>query len=97
MTTASVAARLDAKKGPEVAKAAIANLAFVKGLSKLRRAEILEEMKNATGRYKQSMASNLSAILRSLISDNVIIEAEREVYALTPNGETELRSALEIG
>jgi hypothetical protein len=97
MTTASIAAKLDAKKGPEVAKAAIANLAFVKGQSKFRRAEIFEEMKNATGRYKQSMASNLSAILRSLVSDNVIIEAEKEVYTLTPSAEGNLKSALTVG
>jgi molybdopterin-binding protein len=94
MSTKTIAMKLGAKKGADIARAAVAHLALVKGKETFTRAEIHEEMKAATGIYKASMFSNLSSILTSLISDNTLIDTGSEVYALTPEGDKALRSGI---
>ncbi|HKW54975.1 MAG TPA: hypothetical protein VJO12_14880 [Stellaceae bacterium] len=96
MTTKSIATKMSAKKGPEVAKAAVAKLGILQGKPTFSRSEILEEMRTATGIFRPSMNGNMTPILNSLAQDDVIIESSPEVYALTPNGETQLRQQLAI-
>ena len=64
-------------------------------MSKYRRAEVLAEMKGAIGIYKPTMSKNLSKYLHTLLNDGKVVEAETEVYALTPGSESALRHQLE--
>ena len=52
MTTNSIAARLNVKKGPDLVLAACAHLSFVKGADTFERKNILAEMKTASNYYK---------------------------------------------
>lgn len=63
----SVATKLKAKTGPEVAVAAAAALQIFDQKQSFTRIELLETMKKATMHYKDSMSGNLSNILSTLV------------------------------
>lgn len=96
MTVKTIATKLNASSGSDLALAAMCSLHFGKSMPKYKRGEVLTEMKAATGIYKPSMSKNLSHHLRSLLNDGKIVEAEPEVYALTPATETPLRQQLAV-
>ena len=78
----SIATKIDAKTGPEVALAAAAYLQFMEQKETFTRAELLTAMKKATKFYKQTMSSNLTNLIESLLNGkfNQIGEG---VYSLT--------------
>lgn len=63
----SVAQKLKAKSGPEVAVAAAATLQICEGKDTFSRTELLETMKKATMHYRTSMSGNLTKILGTLV------------------------------
>lgn len=62
----TVAKKLSAKTGPDLAEAAAATIQLYEGKSSFSRNELLETMRKATMHYKDSMAGNLSKILAQL-------------------------------
>ena len=56
MTTNTIAAKLDVKTGTDLALAACAHLALVKGADTFTRANILGEMKLASNYYKKRLS-----------------------------------------
>ncbi len=97
LTTKSIATKLSAKSGSEVAEAAVAHLAIIKGMSTFKRSEINDAMKSAAGIYKANMTSNLSKIIQTLLSQNTLVETGTDTYAMTPEAETKLKGQLSIG
>ena len=96
LTTRNIAVKLDAKTGPDLARAAIAQLWFVQQNHKMKRGEIHDQMKTADGVYKPNMAGNLTKTINGLVADGIIIECETEVYALPPGSEETLRQSIGV-
>ena len=67
----SIAEKLGAKSGSQLAVAAGASLQLVKGQDTFTRAELLAEMKVATKYYKQTMLSNLTSTINTLLSSKM--------------------------
>jgi hypothetical protein len=97
LTTKSIATKLGAKSGSEVAESAVAHLAIIREMSTFKRADINDAMKSAAGIYKVNMTSNLSKIIQTLLSQDTLVETGADTYALTPSAETRLRTSLGLG
>lgn len=82
VTTNTIAQMIAAKTGSDLALAAIARINIVKGKSTALRAEILDEMKQASTYYKDTYAGNLSAYLDTLVKSKRINLVARATYAL---------------
>ncbi|MGV3555236.1 MAG: hypothetical protein ACO1OD_08265 [Croceibacterium sp.] len=78
----SIAKKLNAKSGPEVALAAAASLQVFDGKETFTRGELLETMKKATMHYKDSMSGNLTPTLKSLVGSK-LNQVSDGVYSLT--------------
>jgi len=78
----SVAQRLKAKTGPEVAVAAAATLQICEGKRTFSRTELLEMMKKASLHYSATMSSNLTKILGTLVGSK-FNQISDGVYSLT--------------
>jgi hypothetical protein len=94
MTTNTIAAKMNAKKGTELILAACGHLALVKGASTYTRSNILAEMKLATNFYKQTMTKNLSSSLKTLVKQNKLLETATDTYALDASAKTAIESTL---
>jgi len=94
ITTKTIATKLSASSGSDVAKAAATRLGIISGRTSFSRADILAEMKNATGFYKKTMTNNLTNSLKSLLEDGTLNEIGTDIYTLTPRAEATLRSTL---
>lgn len=94
MTTNTIAAKLNAKKGGDLILAACAHLALVKGADTYTRSNILAEMKLATNYYKTTMNKNLSASLKTLVKQGKLLETSTDTYALHANTKATLESTL---
>jgi hypothetical protein len=97
LTTKSIATKLSAKSGSDVAEAAVAHLAIIKGMATFKRSDINDAMKSAAGIYKSTMTSNLSAIIQTLLNQDTLVETGTDTYALTPAAESKLKERLGIG
>jgi len=82
LTTNTIAQIINAKTGSDLALAAIARVNIVKGQPTAPRAEILDEMKQASTYYKDTYAGNLSAYLETLVKSKKINLVARATYAL---------------
>lgn len=78
----SVAQKLKAKSGSEVALAAAATLQIMEGKQTFSRNELLDAMKKATMHYNTNMSSNLTKILGSLVGSK-FNQVSDGVYSLT--------------
>lgn len=81
-TTNSIAAKLGAKTGTELAMAAAARLVLGMGQEQFTRKQLLQEMQNGTQYYKSSYGSNLSKTIKTLVGDHKFIERAKDTYAL---------------
>jgi hypothetical protein len=93
-TTGTLAARLNAKTGPELALAAAAHLTLVRDQHTFRRRDILTEMQSAPSYYNKNYSSNFSHILGSLVKEGKLVETAKETYALSASEKTSLKSRL---
>ena len=84
-STTTIASRMNASTGPELAIAASARLTLVDQREIFSRADILAAMKDAAGHYKTTMGSNLTATLKSLVRSRRLNETAAGTYALTAN------------
>jgi hypothetical protein len=89
----SVAQKLKAKSGPEVALAAAATLQIMDGKQTFTRPELLDVMKKATMHYKDSMSGNLTKILSTLVGSK-FNQVSDGVYSLTSDAYQELAAQL---
>jgi hypothetical protein len=78
----SVAQKLKAKSGSEVAAAAAATLQICEGKQTFTRTELLDTMKKATMHYNANMAGNLTKILGTLVGSK-FNQISDGVYSLT--------------
>ena len=72
LRTNTIAAKLGAKTGADLALAACAHLCLVKGVDSFERKHILGEMKLANNFYKRTYSANLSKYLKTLVNDSKI-------------------------
>lgn len=93
-TTASIAARLQAKSGPDLIMAAVARITYALGQDVCSRQMIGQEMKSASSYYKRTYMNNLSKYLDVLVKDNKLNEPSSGNYALTANARSELEPRL---
>lgn len=93
-TTNSIAAKLGAKTGSELAVAAAAKLVLGAGFEQFSRKQLLQEMQNATQYYKSSYGSNLSKTIKTLVGDHRFIERAKDTYALKADLVSTLESQL---
>ena len=93
-STNTIAAHLKASTGPDLAIAAAAHLALVKRKDKFTRKEINDEMKEATTYYKDSMSSNLSKSLNTLVKDKWLNQVAKGSYALSAHEKKSLEAKL---
>jgi hypothetical protein len=82
LTTNTIAAKLGAKTGADLALATCAHLCLVKGVDSFERKHILGEMKLASNFYKGTYSKNLSRYLKTLVNDSKILETAQDKYAL---------------
>lgn len=82
-TTASAAAKLQARSATELFKAALLKLQKSDGIEPATRTQIHDEMKLAPRVYKPSMRSNLSQTIDSLMGQNEINEPSIGKYTLS--------------
>jgi hypothetical protein len=93
-TVAAVAARLDVKTGPDLVMAAAAQLTFVAGHDTFSRKVLLKAMRSATSYYQQSYRSNLSKILKTLLTGRRLTEPSSGMFALTAHERKQLEAKL---
>lgn len=94
LSTKSIAARMDAKTGPELAICAMAHLELVKNLDSYERQSILNEMKTATGYYKSSMSGNNVKNVDSLVKAKRVTEAGSGKYCLSASERKKVEAAI---
>src|SRR5688572_8721918 len=94
LTTNTIAAKLGAKTGSDLALAACAHLSLVKGVDSFQRKHILAEMKLATNFYKNTFGKNLSGCLKTLVNRSKILETTENTYALENKEKTRLEQPL---
>lgn len=90
----SVAAKLMAESGRDLAMAAMAKLYFSDSIERVSRKQILSEMQAVPSRYKKSMSSNLSTILERMVKDNKLNGLTNSTYSLPESQIEELRVKL---
>ena len=90
----SIAAKFDGSSGAGLTTAAAVYLRFVKGKSKFSRNELLEAMKEANGYYSTNHSSNLSKTLKTLISNQTLIQGADNLYSVHASKEAQLNGTL---
>lgn len=93
-TTATIAAKLGVRSGPDLIIAAAAKLTLVEGKGLFNRREILAAMKEATGIYKKTYLDNLIGYLSRVVQQQKLVEVSADNYALDQNLKTELGAKL---
>lgn len=83
LSTETIAARLGAASGSDLAIAAAAHLVLVDQQSKFTRKELLDEMQTATSYYKKTFSDNFSSYLKTLVTKGRINGLSKGSYALT--------------
>jgi len=89
----SIAAKLAAKSGADLARSAAAYLQLAEGKDSFSRQELLEAMKKAPLYYKTDMRKNLSRIIASLIPDK-LNQIGENAFSLTAKEHAALETAL---
>ena len=89
-TTAAAAAKLQARSGAELFKAALLKLQASDRVEPAARGRILDEMKLAPRAYKPSMSKNLSNIINGLLDQGEINEPSSGQFVLSHNAYDDL-------
>ncbi len=93
MSTTTIAGKINARSGSELAFAAGLRLGIVLTQATFTRKAILKEMQSATGFYKASYGANLSKSLVTLVNDK-FNQQSKGVYALVPSVKKEFQKKL---
>jgi hypothetical protein len=94
LSTSTIARKLRASSGTDLTQAAAAYLAISASKEKFSREEILSEMKTASGIYKASFASNLTAQITRLLNDQILHQVSEGVYSLADKARKEIEEKL---
>lgn len=94
LSTRSIAARMNAENGPELAICAMAHLELVKGLESYERKSILDEMKSATGYYNNNMSRNNAANIASLLKNKRVTEVGSGKFCLSATERKKVEAAI---
>lgn len=78
LTTGSIAAKLGAKSGSDLLKAAAAHLALDKKTEPFTRQQLLSEMQSATSYYKKSYSPNLTKYIKTALQKGRFLVGDRE-------------------
>jgi hypothetical protein len=93
LSVINIAGKLNCKSGPDLIIAAAAYLHFIDKKLTFSRDEITQTMKKATGYFKNSFISNLTANLTSLEKANVLTQSSSD-YSLHIDKVNELNALL---
>ena len=94
LSTTSIAAKLKVDSGPDLVLAAAARLGIGMMKATFTRKELLEEMRSATGYFKDTFRKNLTNSLVSLTKDEKLNKQTDNSYALSPSTKDELHKKL---
>ena len=94
LAVSTIATRLSAKSGPDLASAAAAHLTLVQGRERFSRQDLLENMKAHSGMYKTSIGKNLTSTIQSLIRNGRLNEVAQGSYSLTAAEKERVESSL---
>lgn len=92
----TIAGKLNAQSGRDLALAAAAFLTFVNGKESFTRQELLKSMQQATAYYKQTMGSNLSKTITRMIKGDDLLESAKGMYSLAALRKGQLNHELGI-
>ena len=95
LTTTSIASILNVNSQPELTIAAAARLGIVLGKENYTRRDLLDEMKQASGFYKNSFSRNLTPTISRLLKNEELLEVDTETYALPAARLKELKATLD--
>lgn len=95
MTTKSVASKLGADSGTTLLYAAAAALSLMQDREQFSRQNLHDEMKTATGFYKQTYGSNLSNYIDTLTKQGTLIEVAKDVFTVKSSELDIMRTKLE--
>jgi hypothetical protein len=93
-TTASAAAKLQARSATELFKAALLKLQMSNGVEPASRAQIHDEMKLAPRTYKPSMLGNLSKTIANLMDQGEVNEPSTGNFVLSDSSYEQLAQRL---
>jgi hypothetical protein len=93
-TTGTIAAKLKASSGSDLALAASAKMMLGDSFPSFTRDQLLREMKTATSYYRKSYSNNLTKILNQLVKSGKLVETASNTYALGANTKNELEAQL---
>lgn len=94
LSTSTIASKLGAKSGSDLAYAAAAHLRLAKGIETFSRSDILDEMQVATAFYKGSFGSNLTAYLDTLTKAGRLNSIGNQTYSMPEAELTDLGKKL---
>jgi hypothetical protein len=94
MTITSISAKLKVESGSDLLLAACVSLTR-SGRQSFSRKDLTQEMRQASGYFKESYVSNLTKSFQTLVGSGKLLEVSKEVYALSANAlqEAEVRLA----
>jgi len=93
-TTATFAAHLGCKTGPDLVLAAGARLTFVLNKETFDKKELLREMQSASSYYRKTYGSNLGAYVGRLVKKQKLVERAKGTYALHAGTRSEMEGTL---
>lgn len=93
LSVTTIAAKLQAKSGTDLVMAAGMRLTRG-GSGTFTRAQLLDEMKLATGFFKATYRSNLSNYLLTLVKDGKLQETGKDTYTLSSTAYSETEAKL---
>jgi hypothetical protein len=94
LTTSSIAAKLNAKSGPDLIIAAGAQLTFVQQKESFSRNDLLAEARTASAYYSENVRKNLSSHLNSLVKSRKLNEISVGVFAIHASARQELEAKI---
>lgn len=94
LDVSTVAARLGAKDGSDLALAAAAKIQLIDKKSKFSRTELHNEMTSATAFYKKSMTGNLTRTLNNLVKSGSFNGQGNDSYSLSAKKLSELETKI---
>ena len=95
LSAENIAAKLGVNVGRDLLVAAAVKLQLGDGKAIFTRKEVLEEMKTAASYFSESThTKNLTAMLKALITDDLINETSKGKYSLTASAKSNLSAQL---
>jgi hypothetical protein len=82
MTITSISAKLKVESGSDLLLAACISLTR-SGRQSFSRRDLTQEMRQASGYFKETYISNLTKSFQSLVSSGKILEVSKDVFALS--------------